>query len=315
MVGQGHRVWIARLAIVSLTVVVLGILMRGWWMVLTSARQEGAAVESEFSLNLNPSPSLSEDVSSTIDADRHPLDDVLKLARDALHQHQRLHQDYRAIVEKTERIGKKLHPTSKMLLKLRYEPLQEGRIGRNTSVYLKFIEPKSQAGREVIFCANKNEGMLKAHEGGLLGIVTVDLAPNSQLAMHGNRYPITEIGIEKLLTKLIDKGLRDRALGSCVVNRFSGEEIDSRPCELIEVIHPEKEVLVDGKPTEHEYHIARIWFDEELLLPLKYASYSWPTDPDGEPVLEEEYCYYQIDLNVGLSDLDFDISNKAYRFP
>ena len=35
---------------------------------------------------------------------------------------------------------------------------------------------------------------------------------------------------------------------------------------------------------------------------------------DGEPVLEEEYTYTDVRVNVGLTDLEFDPDNPEYDF-
>jgi hypothetical protein len=48
---------------------------------------------------------------------------------------------------------------------------------------------------------------------------------------------------------------------------------------------------------------------------LKYASYSWPLEEGGEPLLDEEYTYTELQLNVGLDDSDFDTEHPDYRFP
>jgi len=45
------------------------------------------------------------------------------------------------------------------------------------------------------------------------------------------------------------------------------------------------------------------------------VAYDWPTTPGGEAPLIEEYTYYNVKLNVGLTDLDFDKTNPAYNFP
>ena len=54
--------------------------------------------------------------------------------------------------------------------------------------------------------------------------------------------------------------------------------------------------------------------DDELHVPIRFAAYSWPETKDGKPVLQEEYTYRQVSLNVGLSDADFDPKNPAYGF-
>lgn len=245
----------------------------------------------------------------------HALDEVLLLARTALERHREKHQDYTANLIKTERIGKKLAPTVKMYMKLKYRELNPERNLRGVDVYFRFLEPKAQAGREVIYAPDKYNGLLKAHEAGFLGLLTVELTPNSQLAMRGNRYPITEVGIEKLIIKLVEKGERDRLRGDCEVRRSMDQQVEGRLCELIEVIHPERRFMQNGKAEEHEFYKAQIWFDREELVPVKYASYLWPNEAGGEPLLEEEYIYADLQFNVGLTEDDFDIKNPDYRFP
>lgn len=245
----------------------------------------------------------------------HALDEVLLLARTALEHHREQHRDYTANLIKTERIGKKLAPTVKMYMKLKYRELNPERNLRGVDVYFRFLEPKAQAGREVIYAPDKYNGMLKAHEAGFLGLLTVELTPNSQMAMRGNRYPITEVGIEKLIIKLVEKGKRDRLRGDCEVRRLVDQQVEGRSCELIEVIHPERRFMQNGKAEEHEFYKAQIWFDREELVPVKYASYLWPNEAGGEPLLEEEYIYSDLQFNVGLTDDDFDIENPNYRFP
>jgi len=222
----------------------------------------------------------------------HPLDPVLELARSSLAVHRSEHRDYRARVVKQERSGKRLAAVSVMEVKLRYrEPSSEvsTRPVRPVDVYLKFIEPKSQAGREV--------------------------APDSRLAMLGNRYPISDLGIEKLLEKLIERGLQDRSFEGCEVSIDEKVVVADRECKRIEVLHPKQEIAVDGVTHRFDFHRAIIDIDLQWGIPIHYASYLWPEQPDGEPVLDEEFTYENLELNVGFSDEDFDPNNPSYDYP
>jgi hypothetical protein len=142
----------------------------------------------------------------------------------------------------------------------------------------------------------------------------VELLPESRLAMMGNRYPITDIGIEKLLCKLIERGQRDRQLGPATVRTTENASIGGKTCRLMEVIHESPTTLVDGKTVEFEFFLAQIYIDEEQLIPLKFASFSWPKTPDAAPELLEEYTYLDVMINVGLTETDFDTENPAYGF-
>jgi hypothetical protein len=229
--------------------------------------------------------------------------------------HKRNHRDFRAMVRKRERIGKELGPDSRMEIKLRYrdEDPQTGQ--RRMDVYLKFIEPKSQAGREVIWQEGLNDGLMVVHEAGFLNITRLELSPTSKLAMLGNRYPISDIGIERLLAKLLLKGNRDRGLGDCLVSLTDSVQVAGRDCKRLEVCHPEPEAIVGDRSIPHEFYKAIIDIDSEHGVPIRYASYMWPEKSDGEPVLDEEFIYEQLELNAQLADKDFDPDNPAYNYP
>jgi len=148
-----------------------------------------------------------------------------------------------------------------------------------------------------------------AHEGkGFKAAVgDVWLNPDGILAMHGQRYPITDIGIENLVAKLIERATRDKNADPDALTtevRFTkGAKINGRGCMVIEVVHAE--------PRPHyDFHIAQVFIDDEFQVPVRYAAYTWPTVPGGKPQLEEAYTYLDLKLNVGLSEDDFDHAKK-----
>lgn len=247
-------------------------------------------------------PSITEGTTSS-----HPLDAVLKIARDSL---DRMHSevvDYTGIMVKRERVSGKLSPEAKMQMKIiAANPKADPPIPIH--VYLKFEQPSSAKGREVIWIEGRNGNSLVAHEAGMLNLVRANLDPTGTLAMMGNKYPITEIGLENLVKTLIKKGERDRAFGDCQVEVEEGHEVDGHPCKMIRVTHPEKR---DG----FDFHIAEVLFDSDRMLPLRYASYLWPSKAGDEPPLEEEYTFLDLKINVGLTEADFDPNNKAYNYP
>ncbi|HUP81646.1 MAG TPA: DUF1571 domain-containing protein [Pirellula sp.] len=311
MARQGHRVWAARLIGCFIAIAVLAtVSARILWH--RFANEAEAAAKTTGERNEHNWKSSTE---SGVESPAHPLDPLLDFARAALRNHFQKHQDYTAILIKRERVGGKLVAETKMALKLKYGKRKGAEIlERPVSVYLKTLEPKSQAGREVIWVQGRNDNKLTVHEAGLLGLITVDLLPESRLAMAGNRYPITEIGIEKLLGKLIEKGERDRLLGPATIRTTEKVAFDGKTCRLIEVIHESPTAVINGKTVEFEYYLAQIYIDYERLLPLKYVSFSWPKAPGDAPELIEEYTYQDVSLNVGLSESDFDPKNPDYGF-
>lgn len=234
----------------------------------------------------------------------HPLDPLLAYARELKQHIEQEVVDYTAVMIKRERIGGSLGEETRMELKVRNQQLASG---TPLSAYLKFLEPHAARGREVIWVENANGNRLISHEAGLLGFKRFDLQPDSVLAMLGNKYPITEIGILRLVEKLIEKGTRDRELGDCLVEVLDGQRIGDRECRLFQITHPEKKAGFD-------FHVAQIFVDVERKIPLRYAAFMWPLNK-AEPLLEEEYTYIDLKLNVNLSDLDFSPDNPAYNFP
>ena len=311
MAEQRHRVWLARLAIGS--GIFLALSTCAVWVVWNQMTGEDSLTETAVTGENKATPPALWDEPKSDDVAAHALDPLLELARRALANHVQEHRDYTADLVKQERIGKTLYPSSTMAMKLRYSPSESGE-ARKVSVYLKTTAPKSQAGREVLWIQDQNGNKLKAHEAGLFGLVSVDLLPQSRLAMAGNRYPITEIGIEKLLRKLIERGELDKSLGPAEVRIRENVELAQVPCKLLEVIHQEPFVEIDGKKVGFEFYHAQIYMDEERLVPIKYASFTWPKAEGQEPELLESYTYENLKFNVGITDADFDPENPEYRF-
>ena len=241
----------------------------------------------------------------------HPLDPALDLAQNGLQTIQTSVKDYTCTVVKRERINGELLDYQYMYAKVRNRKLQNGRLQSPFSVYMYFLKPTSVKGREVIFVEGRNDGKLVAHEGGLAGrlLPTVWLRPTSMLAMRNQRYPITELGIENLVAKLIERGEQERAAGNqgCKVTFHKNAKINGRTCTLLQIKHPEPS-------PDLEFHLAQIFIDDELQIPIRYAAYDFPVTPGGQPPVLEEYTYLNIKLNVGLTDKDFDHENADYSF-
>jgi len=235
------------------------------------------------------------------------LDKVLAFAENGLRHIRSDIHDYRCKLVKRERINGKLGPMETMYCKIRNRKVVNGRTVTPFSVYMYFLKPNK--GREVLFVEGQNNDKLYAREGGVRGrfLPAVWLKPDSALAMQGQRYPLTEIGIENLIVKLLEKGHYDRRHHDTKVVFRHGAKLQGRKCSVIQVTHPVKRPGMD-------FHIAQIFIDEQLNIPVRYAAYSWPKGPNMPPVLEEEYTYIDIEVNVGLKNVDFDQKNENYNF-
>jgi len=243
------------------------------------------------------------------DGAAHPLDPALEIARNGLKHIQKDVADYTATLVKRERIKGKLLDHEYIFAKVRNRKVEDNKVKVPFAIYMYFLKPESTKGREALYVEGENDGKLVAHEGaGLAGklIPSVWLKPESALAMNNNRYPITEAGIENLVVRLLEKGDRDRKRDECTVEFRKNAKINERPCTVLKVVHPVERDYFD-------FHIAEIFIDDEFQVPVRYAAYTWPA-PGEKPVLQEEYTYLQLKLNVGLTATDFDYKNPDYNF-
>lgn len=310
------------LVLVSAVVVIVHGLAIGQETDVAPDAQERKTVEPVFRVSKLPAPSEAE--KSAIEAEiaaeplstepvpseanttaPHPLDDALEMAFDGLEYMRKNIHDYTAVLVKRELVDNQLGEPQYAAIKIRNER-ETDELSQPFSIYMKFLKPRAQAGREVIWVQGRNANKLLAHEGGLLGVKTFHLDPDGWLAMKGQRYPVYDAGIENLILKLIEKAERDKAAGECEVVTRPNANINNRCCTLIEVIHPVRQA-------PYEFYKAQVFIDNELQVPIRYAAYDWPR-PGQKPQLIEEYTYINIKINVGLTDADFDPANSQYRF-
>ena len=233
-------------------------------------------------------------------AGAHPLQPALELAQKGLSELRGKIKDYSCTVVKRERIDGKLGEHEYMFAKVRHEPF---------SVYLYFLAPDTVKGQEVIWVEGQNDGNMLAHAGsGVRAMVgTVSLKPNGALAMQGNRYAVTEIGVENLARRLVEVAEHDKQFGECEVNFYKDAKVNGRVCTCVQVVHPVPR-------RNFRFHLARVFIDDEYLIPIRYEAYDWPHEQGGQPVLMEEYTYMNVKPNNGFTDADFDPKNAAYKF-
>lgn len=241
-------------------------------------------------------------------APEHPLQPVLRMANSALKRMETDIKDYTCVLTKRERVEGRLQETESMVVKVRHSRVEEGRVVAPLSVYVRFLSPAEVKGREVLWVEGHNKGKLIVRNGGpKFEYVTLALPPDSDLAMKQNRYPLTEIGVKNLTKRLIENGQAELKRNECEVKTAPGAKINGRPCTLVQVSHAERREYFN-------FQFARILVDDEYQLPVYYAAYDWPKEPDGPSRMLEEYTYSDIKLNVGLTDMDFDHRNEKYKF-
>jgi hypothetical protein len=230
------------------------------------------------------------------ESQEHPLVPALALARQSLAELQKV-QDYEATFTKREWVGQQFVVQS-MYMKLREQPF---------SVYLKFNEPN--AGREILYVKGQNQNMLLAHEGrgiaSLLG--TVSLPLNDEKIRAENRYPITDIGMRRILELLIERWEKEAMYGEIEVKYFPNAKLGNIACEVVEASHPTPR-------NQFPFHITRMYLDQQTRYLVRVENFAFPRKPGEAPAVVEEYTFTNVRVNRGFTDADFDRRNKAYSF-
>ena len=236
------------------------------------------------------------------------FESVLRLAQDCYRNVNEI-DDYSCVFIKRERINGQLNDREFVFAKVRHGVDSAKSIPAPFGVYLKFLAPGKMKGREILYVDGQNDGKIVFRKGGpRLAFLTGTIDPFSLAAMMGNRYPITEFGLKRLVERMIDLGQKEANSGQTnfrVLENVTFEESGCYTC--IEIDHAEQ------KP-EFEFHLARIYVDPKIGVPVRFESYLWPESADEPPPLMEEYTYTQLEFNVGLEAVDFDPQNPKYGF-
>ena len=238
-------------------------------------------------------PAAAEPFDLTARPGEHPLAPVIRVCKASLEHIDRNVKDYSCSLIKRERLADEpaIGEPQYIDLRVRHEPF---------SVHMSFRQP--HAGRKVVWVNGQNENKLTVREGGLLGLIKVDFHPDSDRAMNGQKYPIYKIGMRNLLAELIQHFEADTKYLESDVKMNPKDEFNKRPATSIQVTHP--------VPRQNfRSHIARIYFDNELKVPIYYDAYMWPAKEGEERPMEESFAYTNLKINNGFTARDFDKEN------
>ena len=159
-----------------------------------------------------------------------------------------------------------------------------------------------------MYVAGQNDNKMVVLEAGFkryLGKMNLD--PKGTLAMKGQKHPITRVGIRNLTAKLIKMCEAETKFAECEVTT-NAEHQDQRPAHDDGSSHPSRSAA------ELPSHVARIFFDNELRVPIHFDAYLWPAQAGGKPPLEESYTYQNLKINNNFTARDFDANNNPEIF-
>lgn len=225
----------------------------------------------------------------------HELAPALRMAREADATFQKI-EDYTATFHKDEVVGKR-RIRQEMLIKVREDTF---------SVYLKFLKP--DAGREVLYVDGKNDGNLLTHGTGLGAVVgTLELDPKGRLAMEDSRYPVTIIGMRKMVQKVIAQWQSELTLSGVKVNFYPNAKIGSLECRVVQTTHAKEQPGA-------KFHMTRLYVARSTGLPVRIEQFAFPSKTGAKPIMLEQYTYLDIKTNAGLKSIDFDTRNPKYDY-
>jgi len=227
----------------------------------------------------------------------HPLAPVIRVAEQSLLILDQNVQDYSCTFKKHERIDGELGEPQQIFLKVMHQPF---------SVYMAFLQPFP--GREVAFVNGLNNNELVVLDcGWKRKIGKLHLDPEGATAMQGQKYPITRVGIRNLTAQLIEVAKADMQFAECDVTTVPNQKVEGRLTTMVQIVHPVAR-------QNFRAYAARIFFDNELRIPIHYDSYLWPEAPSQAPPLEGSYTYSNLKINNGFNAIDFDSENNPDIF-
>lgn len=234
----------------------------------------------------------------------HPLTAVIDYARREQNYLAQTVRDFSCRLVKRERINGILQEMHFIDMVVREHLEQNGQLVQPLSIYLHFLAPKNVADRRVIYVEGENDGKILLRNGGRhFDYVIADVDPNSDAAREETLVPVTEIGFNQLLARMIDVLERHRQLDplgqDTKAERINGAKINGRPCTVIRITHARN---IPGL----EFHVANVFVDTELHVPVRVDYVDFPKIEGRPGQLIAEYTYTNLELNINAPDSTFD---------
>lgn len=240
----------------------------------------------------------------------HPLAATIQYAEERQTYISENVRTYTCQLVKRERIAGRLQAYQYADVKVRCAEHRNGLKQEPMSVLMKFLAPAKLNGRIVLFTEGTNDGQAWVRMGGtgLFKNVELKVEPNGETARRESRYPITDIGFDRIMQRLIDlanKDMRtDPEATNTTVTYFQNAKLKDRICTHIQVVHP-------VRSNDFAFHKASLYVDDELNVPVRLVVFDWPRSDATTPRLVEEYNYMNLKLNV---PLDHDLFRKSRYF-
>jgi hypothetical protein len=203
-------------------------------------------------------------------------------------------QDYTVHFVKRERIKDKLRDAEDIRLKFR-EP---------GKIYMRWVGAYVP-GREILFVKGRDQDRALIHEPTFpRSLITILTPPDSPLVLQESRYPITDVGLGRLIELLATHIQCALTRGDLATREISavGPSSPARAERRFELMTPKT-------ATGYIAHRVVVAIDLGTRLPVAVELFG-PSDE-----LLASYTYKDLVVNPGLTDRDFDPTNPQYSFP
>jgi hypothetical protein len=226
----------------------------------------------------------------------HPLDPVLELARRTHEQALNRVQGFSCRLAKQERIDGVLQQPRLIDLRVREKSPY--------SIFLDFLAPADVVSRRILYCEGKHDNKMLVRKGGRrLDFIVLRLEPHGYKAQAESLVPITQVGFHRLLAGMVEMLQQqveaDPSGANTQVQWLETAELQGRPCLGVRIVHPQPS-------PDLGFHIAEVYLDRQLQLPVRIEARGWPESPGSTPPLLGEYLYTDLELNSRLGEEHFD---------
>lgn len=202
------------------------------------------------------------------------------------------HPTYEIIFRKQERVrGEWNEVPDRMLVRYREKP---------RAVYAQWLEGGRHVGQEILYDERKDPQKMRAHAGGLLNLITVNVGVHSTLARRESNHDLGEMGFRRVVASLHEDRAKLVSAGKPI------EPVLARST-VFEGERFWENTFVTAGPPQFYAAKAHLFFDLDTGVPRLVEIF----DAKGE--IQERYYYEKVRW-VTLDDHAFDEENPEYDF-
>jgi hypothetical protein len=158
----------------------------------------------------------------------------------------------------------------------------------------------SAKGFETLYCQNKYDGKLIVHPNGIWSFLCLALDPKGPRARKNNRHTVDEAGIGFILETTRANYLKAKDDTECTFMLMADTMVQNGSWYHLRALFPKNKGYYGNR--------SDLYFSKTTALPEKVIIYGW------DDSLVESYYFHDMNINPGLTEKDFETTNKEYGF-